>query len=101
MTNCCSFSRFGAERAVPDDGRGVARLVNEQRGIPMNDNPQTARLRKLEAKVAEEKGLSAETLQRLVGKVEEHSEMQRAHGLLQDLHRILQDDIRVGQFGLS
>jgi hypothetical protein len=84
-----------------DDGRGVARLVNEQKGIPMNDSRQTARLRKLEAKVAEEKGLSAETLQRLVGKVEEYSEMQRAHGLLQDLHRILQDDIRVGQFGLS
>lgn len=67
----------------------------------MNDTRQTARLRKLEAKVAEEKGLSAETLQRLVGKVEEYSEMQRAHGLQQDLQRILQDDIRVGQFGLS
>jgi DNA sulfur modification protein DndC len=77
-----------------DDGRGVARLVNEHRGIPMNDTRQTARLRKLEATVAEEKGLNAETLQRLVGKVEEYSEMQRAHGLQQDLQRILQDDIR-------
>jgi hypothetical protein len=77
-----------------DDGRGVARLVNEQKGIPMNDTRQTARLRKLEATVAEEKNLSAETLQRLVGKVEEYSEMQRAHGLQQDLQRILQDDIR-------
>jgi len=79
-----------------DDGRGVARVVNEQRGLPMNDTRQTARLRKLEALVAEEKGLSAETLQRLVGKVEEYSEMQRAHGLQQDLQRILQDDIRTG-----
>lgn len=79
----------------PDDGRGVARLVNQQRGLPMNDLRQTARLRKLEADVAEEKGLSAETLTRLVGKVEEYSEMQRARNLQLELQRILQDDLRV------
>jgi DNA sulfur modification protein DndC len=79
----------------PDDGRGVARLVNQQRGLPMNDLRQTARLRKLETDVAEEKDLSAETLIRLVGKVEEYSEMQRARNLQLELQRILQDDIRV------
>lgn len=79
----------------PDDGRGVARLVNQQRGLPMNDLRQTARLRKLETEVAEEKGLSAETLTRLVGKVEEYSEMQRARNLQIELQRILQDDLRV------
>lgn len=78
----------------PDDGRGVARLVNQQRGIPMNDLRQTARLRKLEADVAEAHKLNSETLQRLVGKIEEYSEMQRAHGLQIELQRILQDDIR-------
>jgi len=78
----------------PDDGRGVARLVNQQRGLPMNDLRQTSRLRRLEAQVAEDKGLNAETLQRLVAKVEEYSELQRAHGLQNDLQRILQDDLR-------
>lgn len=80
----------------PDDGRGVARLVNQQRGLPMNDLRQTARLRKLEADVATDLNLNPDTLQRLVGKIEEYSEMQRAHGLQVDLQRILQDDIRVG-----
>jgi DNA sulfur modification protein DndC len=77
-----------------DDGRGVARIVNQQRGLPMNDLRQTARLRRLEAEVANEKGLNPETLQRLVAKVDQFSEMQRAHGLQTELQRILQDDIR-------
>ena len=62
----------------------------------MNDLRQTARLRKLEADVATDLNLNPDTLQRLVGKIEEYSEMQRAHGLQVDLQRILQDDIRVG-----
>lgn len=78
----------------PDDGRGVARLVNEMRGLPMNDVRETARLRRLEAEVAEEKGLKAATLQRLVAKVEEYSESHRAYGLQAELTRILQDDLR-------
>lgn len=77
-----------------DDGRGVARIVNQQRGLPMNDLRQTSRLRRLETEVANEKGLNPETLQRLVAKVDEYSEMQRAHGLQTELQRILQDDIR-------
>src|SRR5690606_30852633 len=60
-----------------DDGRGVARIVNKQRGLPMNDVRKTAQLRRMETEVAEEKDLTAETLQRLVAKVEEYSEMQR------------------------
>jgi 3'-phosphoadenosine 5'-phosphosulfate sulfotransferase (PAPS reductase)/FAD synthetase len=79
----------------PDDGRGVARLVNEQRGQPMNDLRETARLHRLEAEVAEEKALSPQTLQRLVANVEEYSESHRAHGLQAELVRILQDDMRV------
>ena len=67
----------------------------------MNDSRQTPSPRTLEAAVAEAKGFGAETLQRLVGKVEEYSEMQCAHGLHQDLQRILQDNIWVGRFGLS
>jgi len=78
----------------PDDGRGVARIVNNHKGLPMHDLRETARLRKLEAEVASEKGLSAETFQRLVAKVEEFSENQRAQGLPSELTRILTDDLR-------
>ena len=77
----------------PDDGRGVARIVNSHSGLPMHDLRNTARLRKLEAEVAAEKNLSADTLQRLVAKVEEFSENNRAHGLPAELKRILADDL--------
>lgn len=77
----------------PDDGRGVARIVNAHQGLPIHDLRNTARLRKLEAEVADEKGLSAETLQRLVAKIEEFSENNRAHGLPAELKRILEDDL--------
>lgn len=78
----------------PDVGRGVAQLVNEQRGLPMNDLRETPRLRRLEAEVGEEEALNPQTLQRLVAKVEEYSESHRAHGLQAELVRILQDDVR-------
>ena len=55
----------------PDDGRGVARIVNRQKGIIMN----------------------ADTLRRMVAKVEEYSESHRAHGLPDDLLNILKDDL--------
>lgn len=74
-----------------DNGRGVAHLINQQRGIPMNDLRQTARLRKWEAEVAEDKGLSPETLQRLVGKIEEYSEMQWARGFTDQLNTVHKD----------
>jgi DNA sulfur modification protein DndC len=85
----------------PDDGRGVARLVNEQRGLPMNDLRETSRMRRLESEVAEEKSLNPQTLQRLVAKVEEYSESHRAHGLQAELVRILQDDLREPAFAGS
>lgn len=78
----------------PDDGRGVARIVNKQRGVIMNtDLNDLNRLRELEDEVAREKGLDAETLRRMVAKVEEYSESHRAHGLPDDLLNILKDDL--------
>ncbi len=78
----------------PDDGRGVARIVNRQRGVIMNaDLSELSRLREIENKVAAEKGINVETLRRMVAKVEEYSESHRAHGLPGDLLNILKDDL--------
>jgi DNA sulfur modification protein DndC len=78
----------------PDDGRGVARLVNKQRGVIMNtDLKELNRLRELEEEVAQEKGINADTLRRMIAKVEEYSESHRAHGLPDDLLNILKDDL--------
>jgi len=78
----------------PDDGRGVARIVNRQKGVIMNaDLSELSRLREIEDKVAAEKGISAETLRRMVAKVEEYSESHRARGLPDDLLNILKDDL--------
>lgn len=78
----------------PDDGRGVARIVNKQRGVMMNvDLSELNRLREMEEEVAREKGVRAETLRRMVAKVEEYSESHRAHGLPDDLLNILKDDL--------
>ena len=78
----------------PDDGRGVARIVSRQRGVIMTaDLNELNRLRETEDDVAREKGINAETLRRMVAKVEEYSESQRAHGLPDDLLNILKDDL--------
>jgi DNA sulfur modification protein DndC len=78
----------------PDDGRGVARIVNQQRGIVMNaDLNQLNRLRAMEEEVARELGVRADTLRRMLAKVEEYSESHRAHGLPDDLLNILKDDL--------
>ncbi len=77
----------------PDDGRGVARIVNRNQGLLMNDLKEASRLRELQEEVAREKGISADTLRRLLGKVEEYSESQRAMGLPDDLLNILKDDL--------
>ncbi len=77
----------------PDTGNGVAKIVRKQLGIPMsNDSKEINRLRELEEKVAKEKGISAETLRRMIGKVEEYSESHRAMGLPDDLLNILKDE---------
>ncbi len=78
----------------PDDGRGVARIVNRQRGIIMStDLKELTRLRELEEEVANEKSINADTLRRMLAKVEEYSESHRAHGLPDDLLNILKDDL--------
>ncbi|RPH76401.1 MAG: DNA phosphorothioation system sulfurtransferase DndC [Nitrospiraceae bacterium] len=78
----------------PDDGRGVARIINQQRGIIMNANlTELNRLRELEEEVAQEFGVRADTLRRMLAKVEEYSESHRAHGLPDDLLNILKDDL--------
>jgi DNA sulfur modification protein DndC len=78
----------------PDDGRGVARIVSRQRGVIMTaDLNELNRLRETEEDVAREKGINAETLRRMVAKVEEYSESHRAMGLPDDLLNILKDDL--------
>ena len=74
----------------PDDGRGVARIVNKQRGVIMSaDLRELNRLREMEEEVAGEKKVNADTLRRMLAKVEEYSESNRAHGLPDDLLNIL------------
>ena len=59
----------------------------------MNDWKETNRLRDIQEEVTSEKGISADTLRRLLAKVEEYSESHRAFGLPDDLLRILKDDL--------
>jgi len=77
----------------PDDGGGVARIVTHQKGIIMSDWKETNRLRELQEEVAAEKGIRADTLRRLLAKVDEFSESHRAFGLPDDLLSILKDDL--------
>jgi DNA sulfur modification protein DndC len=78
----------------PDDGRGVARIVNKQQGIIMSANlRELNRLRELEEEVAREKAIDPDILRRMVAKVEEYSESHRAHGLPDDLLNILKDGL--------
>lgn len=77
----------------PDDGRGVARIVNKHRGVMSADLREVSRLRELEEDVAREKHIKADTLRRMLAKVEEYSESHRAHGLPDDLLNILKDDL--------
>ncbi len=83
----------------PDDGRGVARIVNKQRGVIMSDWKETNRLRELQEEVAAAKEISPDTLRRLLAKVEEYSESHRAFGLPDDLLNILKDDLARGGDG--
>ena len=57
------------------------------------DPNELNRLREMEDEVAREEGSDAETLRRMVAKVEEYSESHRAHGLPDDLLNILKDDL--------
>ena len=78
----------------PDDGRGVARIVDKQRGMIMSgDLKELNRLREMEETVAREKSVNADILRRMLAKVEEYSESHRAVGLPDDLLNILKDDL--------
>ena len=78
----------------PDDGRGVARIVDKQRGVIMSDDlKELNRLREMEESVAREKSINPDILRRMLAKVEEYSESHRAVGLPDDLLNILKDDL--------
>ena len=77
----------------PDDGGGVGRIVTRQRGIVMKDWKEVNQLRDLQEEIVAEKGIRADTLRRLLAKVEEYSERHRAHGLPDDMLNILKDDM--------
>ena len=80
----------------PDDGRGVARIVNKQRGVIMNaDLNKLNRVRELEEKVAQKFDIRVDKLRRMLAKVEEYSESHRAQGLPDDLLNILKDDVEM------
>ncbi len=52
-------------------------------------------LRIIEQEIVAEKGISLDTLRRLIAKVDEYGESHRAVGLADDLLHILQDDLRM------
>jgi DNA sulfur modification protein DndC len=87
------IQKFWKAARQPDDGGGVGRIVTRQKGIVMSDWKETSRLRELQEEVASEKGIRADTLRRLLAKVEEYSESHRAVGLPGDLLNILKDDL--------
>ena len=59
----------------------------------MSDWKETNRLRELQEEVASEKGIHADTLRRLLEKVDQFSDSHRAFGLPDDLLNILKDDL--------
>jgi chromosome condensin MukBEF complex kleisin-like MukF subunit len=59
----------------------------------MNGSKQADWLRELQDTVAREKGLSPDTLRRLLAKVEEYSESHHSLGLQDELLSILQEDL--------
>jgi DNA sulfur modification protein DndC len=83
----------------PDDGRGVARIVNKNRGPFMSDLKELNRVREIQEEVAREKDVSADTLRRMLAKVEEYTESHRAMGLPDDLLNILKDDLEAVNHG--
>lgn len=87
------IQQFWKTARNPDDGGGVGRIVSRQKGIVMSDWKETNRLRELQEEVAAEKGIRADTLRRLLEKVDQFSESHRAFGLPDDLLNILKDDL--------
>jgi hypothetical protein len=56
-----------------------------------------AQLSIIKKEVADENGISIEILTRLIEKIEEYSERQRAQGLSNELRQILQDALNQNQ----
>ncbi len=77
----------------PDDGRGVARIVNRIRGTGMSDLKEVSRLQQLQDDVCKEKNISPEALRRLLAVVEQYTDSHRAMGLPDELLRILNDEL--------
>jgi DNA sulfur modification protein DndC len=78
----------------PDDGRGVARIINKIKGVHMIDLKEVSRLQQLQEEVAAEKGICPDTLRRMLAKVEDYSESHKAMGLPDDLLNILKDAMK-------
>ena len=65
------IQQFWKAARQPDDGGGVGRIVTRQKGVMMSDWKETNKLRELQEEVTSEKGIRADTLRRLLAKVEE------------------------------
>jgi DNA sulfur modification protein DndC len=65
------IQQFWKTARNPDDGGGVGRIVTRQKGIVMSDWKEANRLRDLQEEIAAEKGIRADTLRRLLNKVDE------------------------------
>ncbi len=87
------IQKFWKAAREPDDGRGVARIVNRIKGVHMVDLKEAGRLRELQEEIAEQKGISPDTLRRMLAKVEDYSESHKAMGLPDDLLNILNDEL--------
>lgn len=77
----------------PDDGSGVVNIIFQQKGMVMPKLRDDNQLHAIEQEVAKEKGVSVDTLRRLVETVERYGESHRAVGLLDELNQILQDEL--------
>jgi DNA sulfur modification protein DndC len=88
------IQRFWKSARDPDLGDGVARIISQHRGVPMNEIQEEDRLHALEDRIAKEKGVRIDILRRMLAKVADYGEMGRAQGLPDDLLQILNDELR-------
>ena len=65
----------------------------------MTDLKELNRVREIQEEVAREKEISADTLRRMLAKVDEYTESHRAMGLPDDLLNILKDDLETANAG--
>jgi DNA sulfur modification protein DndC len=93
------IQQFWKAARDPDDGRGVARIVNRIRGKGMSDLKEVSRLQQLQDEVCREKGISADALRRLLATVEQYTDSHRAFGLPDELLRVLNDELHAATSG--